>query len=69
MFVHRVANAAAILALVLGAGAFTAIPASASKHRTRHHAHRQLRQGIPQHDGGDGDVDNNGGPSDGDGSI
>jgi hypothetical protein len=25
--------------------------------------------GIPQHDGGDQDVDNNGGPSDGDGNV
>ena len=30
-----------------------------------HHHHR----GIPQHNGGDHDSDNNGGPSDGDGNI
>ena len=34
-------------------------------HRARHHAAR----GIPQHNGGDHDSDNNGGPSDGDGAI
>jgi hypothetical protein len=35
---------------------------SAKHHHSRHH-------GIPQHNGGDHDADNNGGPSDGDGNI
>jgi hypothetical protein len=31
------------------------------------HHHRHHHSGIPQHNGGDHDADNNGGPSDGDG--
>jgi len=37
------------------------------KHHTRHRAHRV--SGIPQHNGGDRDADNNGGPNDGDGNV
>lgn len=44
---------------------FTAAPlAQASHHHKRHHHSR-----IPQHNGGDKDADNRGGPSDGDGNI
>jgi hypothetical protein len=32
-------------------------------------AHPQHHRGIPQHNGGDHDGDNNGGPSDGDGRV
>jgi hypothetical protein len=35
----------------------------------RHHHHRRHHSRIPQHNGGDHDADNNGGPSDGDGNI
>jgi hypothetical protein len=37
----------------------------------RHHAHHHRRHHhrIPQHNGGDRDADNNGGPSDGDGNV
>jgi hypothetical protein len=35
----------------------------------RHHHHRKHHSRIPQHNGGDHDADNNGGPSDGDGNI
>ena len=58
------------LALVLFAFAGAALPASAAAHRRsvhEHHVHHSL--GIPQHNGGDRDSDNNGGPSDGDGNI
>jgi hypothetical protein len=43
--------------------------ADASGHSSgrRHPAHH--RQTIPQHNGGDHDSDNNGGPSDGDGNV
>jgi hypothetical protein len=34
-----------------------------------HHHHHHHHHGIPQHNGGDHDADNNGGPSDGDGKI
>jgi hypothetical protein len=33
------------------------------------HHHHHHHHGIPQHNGGDHDADNNGGPSDGDGNI
>ena len=44
----------------------TAHAASVGKkrHHTRHH-----KRGIPQHNGGDRDADNNGGPNDGDGNL
>ena len=35
----------------------------------RHHHRRHRHHGIPQHNGGDRDSDNNGGPSDGDGNL
>ena len=54
---------AALLALVALFGGGTTSAALAG-----HHLHRHLH-GIPQHNGGDHDADNNGGPSDGDGSI
>jgi hypothetical protein len=38
--------------------------AHAAKHHRHHH---RSHHGIPQHNGGDKDADNNGGPSDGDG--
>jgi|tagenome__1003787_1003787.scaffolds.fasta_scaffold20950155_2 Ni/Co efflux regulator RcnB len=71
---------AIVLSIVLGASGI-AVPAAslaqpsahaASKHHVRHHRHRRHRhhgRGIPQHNGGDADSDNNGGPSDGDGGI
>jgi hypothetical protein len=39
-----------------------------TKHHTRHKTHRSMSGGIPQHNGGDHDPDNNGAPSDGDGN-
>jgi hypothetical protein len=47
---------------VLGIGGAVALPAAMARHHHHHH-------GIPQHNGGDHDADNNGGPSDGDGRI
>src|SRR4051794_41911162 len=44
--------------------------AHSASHRTthkRHHHHRRHTTRIPQHNGGDHDADNNGGPSGGDG--
>jgi hypothetical protein len=52
-----VAGIAALTLAVGGAGV-----ALAGHHHHHHH-------GIPQHNGGDHDADNNGGPSDGDGRI
>jgi hypothetical protein len=42
--------------------------AEASSHHHRHH-HKTHHSSIPQHNGGDRDADNNGGPSDRDGGI
>ncbi len=39
------------------------------RHHHRHHHHVTHHAGIPQHNGGDHDADNRGGPSDGDGNI
>ena len=54
----RIAAALAVLGIV----AAGAVPAAMAGHHQHHH-------GIPQHNGGDHDADNNGGPSDGDGRI
>jgi hypothetical protein len=48
---------------VVGIGGTVALPTAMAGHRHHHH------HGIPQHNGGDHDADNNGGPSDGDGRI
>jgi hypothetical protein len=56
----------AVLAVLAGTSAI-ATPAFASTHHHRHHHHSA--SAIPQHNGGDRDVDNNGGPSDGDGNV
>ena len=61
-----------LIAVLVAAGGLAASPAIAGAHVSnhkhhkhhRHHAHR-----IPQHNGGDHDADNNGGPSDGDGNV
>jgi hypothetical protein len=50
----------------IGIASTTALPAYASSH---HHKHHHTRATIPQHNGGDRDSDNNGGPSDGDGNA
>jgi hypothetical protein len=55
----RIAAFLAVLGIVAGATA----PAAVARHHHHHH------HGIPQHNGGDHDADNNGGPSDGDGRI
>jgi hypothetical protein len=47
--------------------AFSAAPLTQAsvRHHHRHHHHSK----IPQHNGGDHDADNRGGPSDGDGNT
>jgi hypothetical protein len=55
----RIAAILAVLGIIAGAAA----PAAVARHHHHHH------QGIPQHNGGDHDADNNGGPSDGDGGV
>jgi hypothetical protein len=59
-------------ALALGTGIYGAPPVSAHHHHHHHHHrhHHHHHHGcIPQHNGGDHDADNNGGPSDGDGCM
>jgi hypothetical protein len=72
MFADRLTRVIASGAVMLGAGAIAVLPAGASTHRSHHHAHHRSHHsssGIPQHNGGDRDADNNGGPSDGDGNV
>jgi len=62
------------IAVGLGGTALAAPLQSASSnvqlaHHHRHHHRRHHHSGIPQHNGGDRDSDNNGGPSDGDGNL
>jgi hypothetical protein len=62
-----------VAALVgLGAGPLAAVPACASSRQSARHVRRAPHHpsaGIQQHNGGDRDADNNGGPSDGDGNF
>ena len=53
----------AVIFAVVGIVAAGAAPAAMARHH-RHHHH-----GIPQHNGGDHDADNTGGPSEGDGNV
>jgi hypothetical protein len=59
IYARRLAAMAAVVAVV-GGGSTSAALAS-------HHRHHD--RGIPQHNLGDRDADNNGGPSDGDGRV
>ena len=54
------------LAVLAASAGLAASPAVAGAHaaKKRHH-----HSSIPQHNGGDHDADNRGGPSDGDGNI
>jgi hypothetical protein len=74
MFTHRLRGALAAALILLSTGLAAVLPAGASAHRShrhpaRHRAHHARHNSIPQHNGGDRDADNNGGPSDGDGNI
>ena len=74
MLVHRVRGLLGAAATVLAIGTAAVMPASVAAHASRHHVtHRHVNRpthsGIPQHNGGDRDADNNGGPSDGDGNV
>jgi hypothetical protein len=53
----------AVVLAVMGFAAAGTVPAAMAGHHSHHH------HGIPQHNGGDHDADNNGGPSDGDGNV
>lgn len=68
MLVNRVRSLLSAALLLLAFGVATVAPETALAHARPHHHHHHHR-GIPQHNGGDRDADNNGGPSDGDGNI
>jgi hypothetical protein len=68
MVLHRIRALVGTGALLLVCGSATAMPATAAAHRPHHPRHHHTG-GIPQHNAGDHDVDNNGGPSDGDGEV
>lgn len=63
IYAKRVAAMLAVAGLLGGATTATAL----ASHHHHHHLHKV--SAIPQHNGGDHDSDNNGGPSDGDGNI
>jgi hypothetical protein len=72
MLVSRFARLIAAGAVMFGASSIAALPAGAATHRSHHsalHRSHRARNAIPQHNGGDRDADNNGGPSDGDGNV
>ena len=71
MLAHRMRALLTPVAVLLSLGLATAVPDSAAAHARHHHVrhHRSVHNGIPQHNGGDRDADNNGGPSDGDGNV
>lgn len=58
---------AIVSALAIGSTGVAQAATSSSHHHRRHHVSHHSK--IPQHNGGDGDADNNGGPSDGDGNL
>jgi hypothetical protein len=67
--VQRLARVTAVAALILVASDWPAGAAASNAHHYRRHASHHATSGIPQHNGGDRDSDNNGGPSDGDRNV
>jgi hypothetical protein len=68
----RLALAAIVSAGLAGGailGSAAAQPSHGAAHAAKRHHKRHHHHGIPQHNGGDHDADNRGGPSDGDGNI
>jgi hypothetical protein len=67
--VQAICSLAIVMTLISTASVATADVGHASRrhHHSTHHT-RGRHMGIPQHNGGDHDSDNNGGPSDGDGN-
>ena len=61
----------ALLMMMTLVGTTAAVAAANVTHAPKHHRSHHVRHhsaGIPQHNGGDRDSDNNGAPSDGDGN-
>ena len=62
------AGAAAVALAVAGCGGSSSNAATPANSPSAQQPNGPV-QGIPQHNGGDHDADNNGGPTDGDGNI
>jgi hypothetical protein len=56
-------------ALTIGLAGVAQAASPHHRHHHRRHHHVTHHGGIPQHNGGDHDADNRGGPSDGDGNV
>jgi hypothetical protein len=56
------------IAMSVGVSAGALPVYAATHHHHKRHQHH-ISTAIPQHNGGDRDADNNGGPSDGDGNV
>jgi hypothetical protein len=69
MIVHRVRGLLVAALSMLAFGIATLAPATAAVQARHHHHRHHVHHRIPQHNGGDHDADNNGGPSDGDGNV
>jgi hypothetical protein len=63
-----IAISATLASTALAGGGHALASHTAEAHAARHH-HRHHARGIPQHNGGDRDADNRGGPNDGDGNL
>jgi hypothetical protein len=57
------------VAVLAASAGLAASPALAGAHVSKRHHRHHHHSSIPQHNGGDHDADNRGGPSDGDGNI
>jgi hypothetical protein len=66
---RKLVSGAALASLVAIGLPGVASAGSQTSHPTRHHHRRHHDNRIPQHNGGDHDADNNGGPTDGDGNV
>jgi hypothetical protein len=71
MLINRLRGLLVTLVVLASSTAMVLPGTAAARHRAHHsrHHHVHHRRGIPQHGGGDGDADNFGGPSDGDGNV
>ena len=69
VLLRRLLPGAVALSCAVAIGVSGVAQATTSHHRHHRHHHHHHHVAIPQHNGGDHDADNNGGPSDGDGGI
>jgi hypothetical protein len=65
---RRLLPAAVAVSAALAVGV-SGVAQGATPHAAHHKRHHHKKHRIPQHNGGDHDADNRGGPSDGDGNT